>query len=236
MDTTPTYSIGPYHWLVAIVLAFILHLCVLLNFQQKPIGNNSIQPNKEIIIGLKKLKSPVQPKPVAEIVNPIDQPRPVEEKKPRKIVKQKISKPRLAPPMPRETPAPNAPESVQKQITPDSSQKAMDLPAKSGSDQKIRDKYLFELAAWLERHKRYPAVARRRGQEGKITIQFTMNADGVLLSHKILSPSVHSSLNTAVIKMLERASPMPPVPQKLRNGNTEFEYIIPVNGNHSSLG
>ena len=95
--------------------------------------------------------------------------------------------------------------------------------------QNIRMAYLSELRDWLLKHKRYPSLAKRRKQEGQVSVRFVIDANGGLISHQILKPSSHKSLNQAVMAMVERAAPMPPVPNELHQGHNQFEYTIPVN-------
>ena len=222
------HSIRPLHWWVAFFIAFVLHLFFLLSYEHQQESGVTEKSENQIVIGLKKLKTPIQsppaPTPVAEIPRPIVKPPAEPAIKPKKTTtKPKISKPRLAPPLPQNP--------VSHEISRDKSSKSLPArtpPAKGNDSKQLRSNYLSELATWLGRHKKYPAIARRRGYEGKITVHFSISAEGVLVSHKIISPSAHDSLNRAVIKMLESASPMPPVPKQLRNNETEFEYTIPV--------
>ena len=58
-----------------------------------------------------------------------------------------------------------------------------------------------------------------------------INREGELLRYQLIKPSEHHSLNSATIKMLERASPMPKPPKALIGAKTELEYTIPVNFN-----
>ena len=58
-----------------------------------------------------------------------------------------------------------------------------------------------------------------------------MNREGELLRYQLTKPSEHHSLNTATIKMLERASPMPVPPKQLIGDKAELEYAIPVKFN-----
>lgn len=78
--------------------------------------------------------------------------------------------------------------------------------------------YLGELAAWLERHKRFPRVAQRRSIEGTAVLHFVVAADGQVLDSTILRSAGHALLDDAVIDMVRRASPLPPRPAGLGTG------------------
>ncbi|EXJ15675.1 energy transducer TonB [Imhoffiella purpurea] len=86
--------------------------------------------------------------------------------------------------------------------------------------------YYGTLASWLARHKRYPAQARRRQQQGTVRVTFTIDRQGRLLSHRIVSGSGHTSLDREVEAMLQRASPMPPIPAAL--GKNRVTITVPI--------
>ena len=88
--------------------------------------------------------------------------------------------------------------------------------------------YKQELSAWLKKFKRYPTIAKRRAYQGLVTVRFSINNEGVLLDHEIIHASQYKSLNNAVIKMLEKATPMPAIPAELQTSEGYYEYEIPV--------
>ena len=91
---------------------------------------------------------------------------------------------------------------------------------------KRRSRYYGELAAWLDRHKRYPAAARRRRQTGTVRVTFTIDRQGRVLSKRIVSSSGHAALDKEVEAMLRRASPMPKIPREL--GRSTLTVTLPV--------
>ena len=93
----------------------------------------------------------------------------------------------------------------------------------------IRNAYLRQLSLWLNKHKLYPSSARRRGQEGEVTLRFVITADGELISHQLTSRAVFHTLNKEALNMVKRASPLPRVPLEIRAGASQFEYSIPIN-------
>ena len=227
------YSIQTRHWWVAISIAFILHFAILLHYQPAKNDASAEIVSTELIIGLKKLKMPVPPIEEAPRIpqQKIVKPQPVAKPVVRRPVKPKIIKPKLAP-LEKFKQAPVATPQVKDQsppslVTPAQAQ-ASSASASAADTHHIKVDYLTKLAIWLDRHKRYPAIARRRGQEGEISVRFSINAAGELLSYQLISPSAHTSLNTAVTRMLQSASPMPAVPAELRNGKSTFDYTIPV--------
>lgn len=98
-----------------------------------------------------------------------------------------------------------------------------------GGDPKQKITHKKSLLAWLEQHKRYPSAAKRRGQEGVVKLQFTIDEDGNVLSYKIIDSSRYSKLNNAVIKMIQNASPLPPIPLSMRKSSSaQFSYSVPI--------
>lgn len=86
--------------------------------------------------------------------------------------------------------------------------------------------YLAALRAWLEKHKRYPRRARRLRQEGTALLYFVMNRRGEVLEYRIRESSGHEALDEEVAAMIERAQPLPGIPEDLRQGR--LELVVPV--------
>ena len=146
----------------------------------------------------------------------------------KKSITPKIMKPRLAVPMSGTQFQPSSNKVPRIVHTSKNMLPVIEPKNSSANVSKLRKDYLSDLATWLERHKRYPVLAHRRGQQGEIVVKFAISPDGTLLDQEFISPSRHASLNQAVRKMLRSASPMPPVPVSLRNGKSKFEYTMPV--------
>ncbi|MGE5301031.1 MAG: energy transducer TonB [Acidobacteriota bacterium] len=67
------------------------------------------------------------------------------------------------------------------------------------------------IRAAIERAKRYPPLARRRGLEGTVTAEFTISARGYPENIRIVRSSGHEILDSAAKKTILRASPFPAV-------------------------
>ncbi len=91
------------------------------------------------------------------------------------------------------------------------------------------DAYYSQLARWLNQHKRYPSQARHRRQQGTVSVKFTIDRNGRLVSHQILSSSGHSLLDGEVSAMLERASPMPKIPDSMNR--PQLTVTLPITFN-----
>ena len=77
------------------------------------------------------------------------------------------------------------------------------------------DSVRLDLMNWLERHKRYPIAARRKGVQGAVLVRFVVNSEGVLLEKELLESSGSTHLDSAAMKLLSRAAPYPKLPEQL---------------------
>lgn len=68
------------------------------------------------------------------------------------------------------------------------------------------------LASHLERRKRYPAAARRQGQQGTAQVRFTIDASGNVQTVSLVRSSGVAMLDDEVMSLVRRASPVPAPP------------------------
>jgi protein TonB len=241
------YTIRISHWLVAIAIAFLLHLIAAIQLEYESSEISTGPDARSITISLKKLTSPVpqiQPK-INEAIQPTEpqhtrvpeKPKPKKQsksEKPKPVVKTPEVQPLTSEAEPGEISETSQPPSSDIQNRKPVTHSQPDSIASEKSVKKVTDRsqihnaYLVKLGKWLARHKHYPSIARRRKQEDTVKVRFVIDADGTLISYQILEPSEFSSLNKAVVSLLERASPMPEVPVAIRKGKSEFEYTIPI--------
>lgn len=99
---------------------------------------------------------------------------------------------------------------------------ALDGPGPAG----LREDDLATLRAWLERHKVYPQNARARRQTGTGTLQFTVERSGRVADYRVTETTGHSLLDRAVVTMIERAKPLPAIPEALQL--ERLEVMVPV--------
>ena len=232
--------IHSHHWWIAILFAIALHASLLIKYQPAHQQSNveSII-NNQVVINLKKLKKPLA-KEIPIVVESVavippkvpNKPKPISKKRPQ-VQPPKIVTPVLAPALKQSTP-PEPIQQIEASVAKKKNSTATSAISDASNLEHEKTRYITLLARWLERHKRYPTIARRRNQEGEVVVKFVIDVEGRLLRQTLVQSSNHASLDTAASKMLERASPMPPVPAELRNGKTEFEYTIPVHFKLSS--
>ncbi|NCA72020.1 MAG: energy transducer TonB [Sphingobacteriia bacterium] len=63
-------------------------------------------------------------------------------------------------------------------------------------------------------------------QQGTVQVRFTIDRRGRLLDHQIVKGSGHAELDAEVSAMLERASPMPAIPESL--GRSQVTITVPI--------
>lgn len=98
-----------------------------------------------------------------------------------------------------------------------------DPPA--NSDRQAAD-YFGTIQARLARHKIYPQAARLRREEGTVLVRFTIVADGTVTGWAVVQGSGHGSLDRAAEEMIQRASPLPPIPAGM--GRARIDITLPV--------
>lgn len=82
-----------------------------------------------------------------------------------------------------------------------------------------------ELLSRLQRHLRYPDIARGRRYEGVVYVQIAMNCRGMLLHKAIRQKSGHRELDSEALEVLDRAQPLP-APDSAPDDRVEL--IVPV--------
>lgn len=183
---------------------------------------------------------PPAPAPPPEPVAP---PKLAEAPKPKLAVPPPPPKPRPQPPKPEPkpqpkpeprpaeppTPAPavaSAPAAAPANAAP--SAKPAAQPAASGSPapSSAAPNWQGILLGHLNRYKRYPEEARRRGQQGVVKLRFVLDGQGKVLSFELAAPSGSAALDRATLEMIQRAQPLPPPPAELLQGG-RLEVVAP---------
>jgi protein TonB len=80
----------------------------------------------------------------------------------------------------------------------------------------------------VQRISRYRFYSRQQSAGGMVVTRLTLARDGGVLDVALLKSSGSSTLDTAVVDTIRRASPFPPLPPGLAGGGTQT-FIVPVN-------
>ncbi len=86
--------------------------------------------------------------------------------------------------------------------------------------------YYREVQTWLEKHKRYPRRSKLRSEEGVVMLRFIVNRAGIVTLSDIKKGSGHKRLDKEAMGMIERAQPLPAMPEDMRQAN--LEIVVPV--------
>jgi len=78
------------------------------------------------------------------------------------------------------------------------------------------------ISAWLAAHRRYPEAARQRGEEGDVTVRFSVAADGSVVEVALVQGSGHAVLDEAALAMLRGAAVPAPGAQATRTVRIRF--------------
>lgn len=143
----------------------------------------------------------------AEVVEP-PAPRPVARQEPPPEPVRKKPKEQKPPPAP-------AREQVQNRtVAAPAETQAAPKPSASagGSGAASPARWQARLMAHLERRKRYPASARKRGEEGVAHVRFSIDDAGNVRSVRLARSSGSAELDEEVVALVRRASPVPAPP------------------------
>ncbi len=86
--------------------------------------------------------------------------------------------------------------------------------------------YLDRLKAAIEAQKRYPAIARRLGQSGRVLLGFTLDQNGAIVAVRVVESTPHERLNRAALEILERIGRFDPIPETLRR--ERWHITVPI--------
>ena len=107
-----------------------------------------------------------------------------------------------------------------------------DSPRAGGSTAR-QAAYAATLAAQVNRYKHYPMAARRARQEGTATLSLVILRDGTVKDFSISKSSGAEALDAAVLRMLQRAQPLPAFPASMTE--EEIRVDFPVSFSLSAL-
>ncbi|STP12194.1 tonB transport protein [Helicobacter mustelae] len=153
-------------------------------------------------------------------------PPPKKKPKPKKKPEPKKPKPKPKPqPEPEPTPEPEPKEETKEQTTQtkqetDEKQKSSNLDQEGQTaealayNEGISDEFLSKIRTAIAKNNPYPRIARVRGLEGQVTVEFILNVDGSIDGLKILDSNAGNVLNKSALQAVNDAAKEFPLPKQ----------------------
>ncbi len=90
----------------------------------------------------------------------------------------------------------------------------------------VLSEYERELLRRLHIQKRYPEIARRLRQQGRVQVIFELERSGRVMRAEIVEPTIHSALNQAAKGLIESVGEFKPFPKEIKE--TRWVFRIPI--------
>lgn len=95
-----------------------------------------------------------------------------------------------------------------------------------GGAPRIELSWQTTLVRQLQRHKRYPAEAQSRNEQGVVVLSFSVDRNGHVLAHSIAQSSGFADLDNEVMAMIMRADPLPAFPASMPQ--QRLDLTVPI--------
>jgi protein TonB len=119
--------------------------------------------------------------------------------------------------------APTAPPRLEEKIVAVPAAPAIGL---STATRQAQANWQTAVISHLYRYKRYPASARSHHIEGLVTVQFTVDRAGLVVTSQVLHSSGSQLLDDEAIAMLRRAAPLPVPPAQAQGA--AIDLVLPI--------
>lgn len=119
--------------------------------------------------------------------------------------------------------ADNRDESTSPAISDSFSAEASDKAIVAKNEQEI---YLSELQDLLRQNRRYPVMAKKLRQEGRVVVEFTMHEDGRVVNVKVVQGTSFQLLNQAALSFVKEIETFKPFPKSVARKTWSFSVPI----------
>jgi protein TonB len=102
--------------------------------------------------------------------------------------------------------------------------RAATAPSPPASESSAAASWQQSLVARLARLQRYPPKAR--GAQGVVSLAFTIDRHGNVVSSRIVKSSGSTVLDTEALDLIKRAAPLPPPPAEI--ADNELSFVVPI--------
>ena len=86
--------------------------------------------------------------------------------------------------------------------------------------------YLEMVRLKIEKHKKYPDIARVKNIEGRVVVRFVITPDGGIRKVEVAKRSRNRALDLAALRAVQDAAPFPKPPRRLFKGEIPLELTI----------
>jgi protein TonB len=201
---------------------------VVIQRQMATVERPEPEPEPEPVVEPEEIVEPPlpEPEPVTEpvpeepVVEPVDPNLPVPVTMSPRIAETRANTPetKFTPP-PRRAPPPQQAASQAAAPKPAAQQAEQAAAPQQTASAPPSDSQVSSWQSSVQRHigrrLRYPADARRRGEEGRVMVQFSIDRGGNVRSVRITGSSGYASLDQAAIDLVYASSPVPRPPEGL---------------------
>lgn len=136
----------------------------------------------------------------------------------------KVARPAIPAPAPVENIAAEAPAAPTESSTGLDS--VNEVSADSGALVAVDDPYRRELEHLLRSRLKYPMMALRLKQQGRVLVRFVMDRDGRVLKSEIVQGAPFDVLNRSALELVDGISGLKPFPTETREQARQF--VIPI--------
>jgi protein TonB len=234
MSIAVTFGYAPHgerkRWVACFALVLVLHVAAsvfLLRWYRSEIAPSPVPPSLTLIELAPLPTPPAPPTPVPPPeprvqprVQPPEEPVTVPKPPPKPMKPRPVLRP-VEPPRPEPQPAPTSTAPA----APTPPQPTVGAPPRPSVDPAV-PRFSDLIAAQLERYKRYPVMAQRRGEQGVALLRFTLGRAGEVSNARIERSSGHADLDAEVLALVHRAEPLPQIPADIAT-NT-LDIVVPV--------
>jgi periplasmic protein TonB len=165
----------------------------------------------------------LEPSPAPEPEVALRKPQPEEKEKPTEREEPREAAPQeQTPQQDADIPVTTAPPRVDAQPAPGSGP----AQGRSASFAREQQRWANELRNRLQRFKRYPDAASRRGIKGVTVVRFTVDRSGQVVASEVLQSSGSPILDEEALALVRRASPFPVPPDAINDAYLENHVPI----------
>ncbi|MGG4608757.1 energy transducer TonB family protein [Providencia sp. Me31A] len=144
-----------------------------------------------------------------------------------KVKKQKREKPTVDKPQATDSKAHDAPVTSDAAAALQAQKIAAEFNSQSQLIENAQRQWEAQVLGKLNKYKRYPEDAGRRGRIGQSIVTFTVDPQGLLLDSALVNSSGTRSLDREALQVLSRAAPLPEPPAEiLMNGRITVRIPI----------